>query len=150
MKKFFKKVVVSLLAIAMLFSGGIIASAAESANDGISPYYTNCNKCSLSFTVADPGEAHVGVTYNAKNDVFKEARVTVKIQKKFLLFFWQTVDIGFANNEWTDSSTNVNGYFYNSFDVDGTGTYRAIFTIQIIGINGSVDLIEETIESKYS
>ena len=150
MKKLFRKITIGLLTITMLLSSGIIASAAEITDDNIMPYYTNCNKCSLSFTVSDPGEAHVGITYNAKSDVFSEARVTVKIQKKFLGLFWKTVDIGLTNNEWTDSSTNINGYFYNSFDVDGTGTYRAIFTVQIIGTDGSVDLIEETIESKYS
>jgi len=39
------------------------------------------------FRVLDPGEAHVGVTYNAKSDVFTQAKVTVKIQKKFLGLF---------------------------------------------------------------
>ena len=150
MKKILSKITICLLVVSIFLPHGMIASAAENTNDNIMPYYTNCNKCSISFTVLDPGEAHVSVTYNAKSDVFKEARITVKIQKKFLLFFWKTVDIGLSNNEWTASSTDVNGYFYNCFDVNDTGTYRAIFTVQIIGIDGSVDLIEETMESKYT
>ena len=150
MKKILKKITVGLLTIVLLLSSCIIASAAEITDENIMPYYTNCNKCSLSFTVSDPGEAHVGITYNAKSDVFSKAQITVKIQKKFLGFFWRTVDIGIENNEWTDSSTSVNGYFYNCFEVGGTGTYKAIFTVKIIGVDGSVDLIEEEIESKYS
>jgi len=35
------------------------------------------------FRVLDPGEAYVGVTCYAKADVFAQAKITVKIQKKF-------------------------------------------------------------------
>lgn len=115
-----------------------------------SPFYVNCSKCSTTFTVADPGQAHVGVTYNAKADVFTQAKVTVQIQKKFLGLFWKTVDINETNNEWVAYSSSVNGYFYKTFDVEGTGTYRAKFTIIMYGTNGTSDIIEDTIECKYS
>lgn len=150
MKKFLKRFMVALLTISILATNGIAVSATQVEDDQISPYYTNCNKCVFSFNVIDPGKAHINITYSAINDVFREAQITVKIQKRFLLIFWNTIDIGLPNNEWTATSTDIDGYFYNCFDVDGTGTYRAIFTVEIIGIDGSVDLIEDTIESKYS
>jgi hypothetical protein len=150
MRKILKRFVIALLTISIFAGRGFVVLADSAADDQISPYYNNCYGCSCTFAVTDTGEAHVNVTYHAINDAFSEARVTVKIQKRFLGIFWKTVDIGLPNNEWIDTSTDINGVFYNSFDVDGTGTYRAIFTVEIIGIDGSVDVIEDTIESKYS
>ena len=150
MKKFLKRFMVVFLTISILATNNIAILATQVEDDQISPRYTNTEMCSLAFTVVAPGEAHINITYNGISGVFREARATVKIQKRFLLIFWNTVDIGLPNNEWTATSTDREGYFYNCFDVDGTGTYRAIFTVEIIGTDGSVDLIEETREDKYS
>lgn len=83
------------------------------------------------------------VEYNAKSNVFSYATVTVKIQKRFLGVFWSKVD------EWTETSYSVNGYIENSTALEKTGTYRAVFTVEIYGKDGSVDTIEDTITSTY-
>ena len=148
---------VQFLILAMLFvtigAGSVISSAEEyfelSARN-VSPRLTNCYQCIFTFQVLDPSEAHVGVTYAAKADVFTQAKLTVKIQKKFLLLFWQTVDIGTTNDEWVAYSSAINGQFYNYFPVDGTGTYRAVFSLEMSGTTGVVDVIEDTIEFKYT
>jgi hypothetical protein len=36
--------------------------------------------------------------------------------------------------------------FYNTFSVDDSGTYRAKFKVEIRGTDGTVDVIEDTIE----
>lgn len=113
----------------------------DTSTSSVVPLFVNCSKCSTTFTVSDPNTAHVGVTYNAYPDNFLEAKVTVQIQKKFLGLFWKTVNIGYPNNEWIDYSTSVNGYFYNSFTIDGKGTYRANFTVEIRGLDGTVDIM---------
>ena len=152
MKKRIK--IASLFLICMLLMHcSITTYAAENYNDSrghVAPNFLNCSKCVVTFTVADPNTAYVGVTYNAYPDTFAQAKVTVQIQKRFLGLFWKTVDIGYSNNEWVDYSNAVNGYFYNSFVIDGTGTYRANFVVEIKGIDGSVDVIEDSIERKYS
>ncbi len=114
------------------------------------PRWTNCNQCSFVFNVLDPGEAHINVSYVAESSVFVQAKSTVKIQKKFWGLFWTTVDIGTTNDEWIEYCTDVYGDLYNYFPVDGTGTYRAVFKLEITGTDGSVDVIEDTIEYKYS
>ena len=80
-----KRILTLVLILSMLFAMGIgtfTVSAAE--NEGtVTPRFTNCNQCNFVFQVLDPGEAHVAVTYNAKADVFTQAKLTVKIQKKF-------------------------------------------------------------------
>ena len=133
--------------------GAFTVSAEEysTANaQAISPRLTNCNECEFTFKIIAPGEAHVLATYYAKPSVFTQAKLTVKIQKKVLGLFWTTVDIGTANNEWIAYSNSVNGNFYNYFNVDGTGTYRAVFRLEVYGTSGVVDTIENSLEYKYN
>ena len=147
-----KRILTFILCITLLLCGNIggLDVFAVDEESVITPRFTNTNQCSFTFQVLEPGEAHVAVTYNAKRDVFTEAKLTVKIQKRFLLLFWNTVDIGEPNNEWVTYSSEVNGNFYNYFPVDGTGTYRAVFTLEISGTSGETDIIEDTIEDKYN
>lgn len=147
-----KKLLTFILCFTLLLSGNIGGSNvfAVDTESGITPRFTNTNQCDFTFQVLDPGEAHVAVTYNAKRDVFTEAKLTVKIQKRFLAFFWNTVDIGEPNNEWVAYSNEIIGDFYNYFPVDGTGTYRAVFTLEISGTSGETDIIDDTIECTYN
>ena len=146
-----KRLLTLFLVLSMLFvtviSGFTISVSA--AND-ISPRFTNCNQCDFTFAILEPGEAHVLVTYYAKTDVFVQAKLTVKIQKKFLGLFWRDVDIGMTDNKWIEYSYDVDGQFYNYFPADGTGTYRAVFLLEMHGTTGVSDTIEETLEYKYS
>jgi hypothetical protein len=152
MKNAVKRSITTVMAILMLFVNctPLVTSASSAGNDdmGISPRFSNCAECTYSFVSAE-GEAHVAVTYVAKSDVFSYAKLTVKIQKRFLGVFWNTVDIGEPNNEWVAYCYDVRGDFYNYFPLDSTGTYRAVFTIEFYGTTGVVDVIEDTIKSVY-
>lgn len=139
MKKF-TKLLTLLLTVATLCTG--ILPLFASAEDGIIPYYVTTDNCSCAF-VASNGKGVAAVLYNAYSNVFSYASVTVKIQKRFLGIFWSTVD------EWTETCYDVNGYVENSTDLEDTGTYRAVFTVEIYGIDGSVDTIEDKITSTY-
>ena len=151
-----KKLLTLILILSMIFVsivGGLSISATEyslSDGGGISPRFTNCNVCEFTFQVLDPDEAHVLVTYSAKADVFVQAKLTVKIQKKFLGLFWRDVDIGLTDNEWIEYSYDIHGRFYNYFPADGSGTYRAVFLLEMHGTTGVSDIIEETLEYKYN
>lgn len=147
MKRRFTIIWLFILAFILLFAN---VSSVFAANEGVAPRWSNCNKYTFSFNVLDPGEAHISVSYIAESGVFVQAKSTVKIQKKFLGLFWTTVDIGTTNDEWVEYCTDVYGDLYNYFPVSGTGTYRAVFKLEITGTNGSVDVIEDTIEYKYS
>ena len=147
MKKFFKTLLTILVSTAILVSG-IVAVSANGGTNEIMPRWNVVDQKNIIFRVAN-NNAIVNVTYDANSTNFQKANLTVKIQKRFLLVFWSTVDIGYTNNEWTASSTNLSGNFYNTFTVNGTGTYRAQITLEIIGKNGQKDVIEETIEYEY-
>lgn len=145
MKKVTKFLTMLLTAVTLCVSIFPLFAYAE---NGISPYLLNTDKCVCTFSAAN-GSAYVGVTYETQEDRFSYAKLTVKIQKRFLGVFWSTVDLGLTTDEWIAYNYSASGYFSNSFPLEKTGTYRAVFTVKIYGKDGSVDTIEDTITSTY-
>lgn len=135
-----------LLAIVTLYAS--ILPLCVSAENGISPYLLNTDMCKCGFSAA-AGIAEVIVSYEAKESNFSYAKLTVKIQKRFLGVFWSTVDLGLTTDEWIAYNYSASSFFSNSFPLEKTGTYRAVFTVEIYGKDGSVDTIEDTITSTY-
>ena len=132
------KTLVAILLIAILSMTSITSFASE---QGVSPRLSHMSNGSFSFAATADG-GYVDVTYYGY-DSFVRADLTVKIEKRFLLVFWSDV------STWSASSTDIDGVFYNTLPLDGSGTYRATFTLLITGNDGTVDTIERTIESKY-
>ncbi len=119
-------------------------STVLNASSGISPRLTNCSGATFSFGVTSSGDATFVVTYEGRAASFSYAKLTVQVQKKFLGLFWRDVD------EWTGYCYDVSGRFYDSVPADGTGTYRALLTLEVYGTTGVTDVIEDTIDCKYS
>ena len=140
MKKTLHSLITVLLTMSILCTGVLHAFATD---ENASTYLTNCSHANMSFTVVD-GVAHFGVTYYAREATFTQAKLTVQIQKKFLAFFWKDVA-----DEWVGYCTDLDGLFADSIPVDATGTYRAIFKLEIFGTTDT-DVIEETINSVAS
>ena len=111
--------------------------------DGVSTYLTNCSNAAMSFGVSD-GVASFFVTYTGREGIFTQAKLTVQVQKKFLGLFWRD-----AADEWVGYNTEILGDFYDDIPVDGHGTYRAVFTLEVRGNTGRVDVMEDTIEYMY-
>ena len=140
MKKTLHSLLSVLLTMVILCASVLPAFAVD---EGASTYMTNCAHASMNFTVVD-GEAHFAVTYYAREATFTQAKLTVQIQKKFLLFFWKDVA-----EEWVGYSTDLEGMFVDAIPVDATGTYRAIFKLEVFGTT-TTDVIEDTINSVAS
>ncbi len=137
MKKI-KSVSAFILIFAILFATFIPVFAWENIED----YGTN-------FTIDGSGNATVGLQYIAKPGEFNEARVSVKIKKRVLGIFWDTVEIGYPDNEWVAYGFGENMTLSETFALEATGTYHAIFNITFYGTDGSTDEIEETLEAVY-
>ena len=113
------------------------------------PYYTNTDRCFADFEIIND-VATVVVYYYGDASEFTKAEISVKIQKRFLLVIWNDVDIGYADNEWTATSYDLNGSFYKEFPISKTGYYRALITVKVYGTSGEVDTIEFTKEYQYN
>lgn len=132
------KVLIAILLIAIMSMTNVLAFATD---EGINPRLSHASNGGFSFAATEDG-GYIDVTYYGY-DSFVRADLNVKIQKRFLLVFWTDVD------EWNSSSTEIDGWFSHTFALNGSGTYRATFTLLITGNDGTVDTIEQVIESKY-
>lgn len=115
-----------------------------------SPYLNNGINATTNFTISSSGRATVQVEYSGIKGTTTKVTSTIYLQKKILGLFWTTVDIGTTNDQWVDSSTRYEGYFIHSFQLESTGTYRAVFKVVFSGSGGADDVIEDKIEKKYS
>ena len=79
---------------------------------------------------------------------FVRINVEVKIQKRFLGIFWSNVSIGEQDDVWSATSANLNAVLSKTFQLNETGTYRAVFDIEIVGVNGN-DQIDDKIQATY-
>ena len=147
MKKRVKAIIAVVLSILMLWCGCATTYASE-ADAGIAPCLDYAYDTSMSFVVIEPGVADFMVSYNGNPNTFMVAKLTVKFEKKVLGVFWRTVDIGTENNEWVGYNADLQGVFFDYVTLDGTGTYRANFRLEIMGADSS-DIIEETMTYKY-
>ena len=129
------KTLVAILLIAILSMTNVVAFATEGE---VNPRLSHTENGGFSFAVVD-NVGYIGVTYYGY-DSFVRADLNVKIQKRFLLVFWNDV------YEWNASSTELNGDFYHEFDLEKSGTYRAQFTLLVTGNDGTVDTVTSTIE----
>ena len=126
---------VAILLIAVLSMTNVTAFATD---EKISPRLSHTEDGGFSFAVVD-NVGYIGVTYYGY-DSFVRADLNVKVQKRFLLVFWNDV------YEWNASSTEIEGDFIHEFDLEKSGTYRAQFTLLVTGNDGTVDTITSTIE----
>lgn len=132
------KALVAILLVAIMSMTNVVAFASE---EGISPRLSHTNSGGFSFA-ANENVGYIGVTYYGY-DSFVRADLNVKVQKRFLWVFWNDV------YEWNASSTELNGDFYHEFDItNGSGMYRAQFTLTVTGNDGTVDTITSTIENE--
>ena len=136
-----KKIKKPLIAILLLVIMCMTNVTAFASNEGIMPCLSHMSNGSFTFSATANG-GYVDVTYYGY-DSFVRADLTVKIEKRSLLVFWNDVC------EWSASSTDLNGIFYTTLPLDGSGTYRATFTLLITGNDGTVDTITDVIKDSY-
>lgn len=133
------KLLVAIFLIAILSMTSIMSFASD---EGISPRLSHTSDAAFSFSATANG-GYIDVTYYGYDDSFVRADLTVKIEKQFLFFFWTEVAT------WSASNTDIEGEFYDTIPLNGSGTYRATFTLTVTGNDGTVDTIPIEIEDSY-
>ena len=136
-----KKLTKVLVAILLIVVTSMTSVTAFAADEGINPRLSHLGSSNFSFTATEDG-GYTSVRYTGYAS-FARADLNVKIEKRSLLVFWNDVA------EWNASSTETDGYFSHVFALDGSGMYRATFTLVITGSDGTQDVVTETIKSKY-
>ena len=141
MKKTVKAILLIVLSMLMCLTN-ISAYATETENQ-IMPRLSHIAGASFAF-LADSSGGHISAEYTGYSVSFLGARLTVKVEKRFLLVFWNEV------GTWTsETSTDLNGLFYHVMPLNGSGKYRATFTLEVLGKDGTLDVVDMVIESDY-
>lgn len=145
MRKITKTLLIIFIALIMCFTSlPVTAFAAEDGTQNmVTPRLSHLSDVTFTFSATSSG-GHVSVSYTGYTASFAKADIHVKLQKKFLLVFWKDVD------EWSMTSTDADEAYYHCFTLDGTGTYKATLTFTATGIDGTVDTVTDSGESKYS
>ena len=125
-----------------LFINPIYAS--EEPTYGTMPIYENVINAAASFVINSTGSSVVSLNFVLEEKA-QSIRIETKIQKRFLLVFWNDVDGG----QWTDSFTTTTGSLSHTLQLQKTGTYRAVFSFYAVGSDGSLDDFELTKEYVY-
>ena len=141
-----KKFIIVLITIAMLMNVVVLPTFAEDTTP--SPRLNTVMNITHQFYIDSNGVAEVLSEYYGYSSYFVSASITVKIQKRVLGVFWQTVDIGEPDNVWTYTSTEYASGFVRSTQLTDKGTYRAVFTYSFVGTNGN-DELEEKVTYTY-
>ena len=139
MKKTIKSILLILMSL-LLCVASIPVYASEEQNQ-ITPRLSHMDGASFTFD-ATSSIGYIGTTYTGYAVSFVSAKLTVTVEKRFLWAFWN--DVG----TWTTTSTDIHGNFYHEMSLNGSGTYRATFTLEVTGTDGTVDVVESVIESK--
>lgn len=103
--------------------------------DGVLPYNNNTDMTATTFSISNIGEAHVQIRYEGYPNITTGATISIKIEKRVLLVFWDEV---------VTRNFNVTGDRYSTnliIPLDKNGTYRCTVEYTISGIGGADDLI---------
>lgn len=139
MKKTIKSIILILMSMLMCLTS-IPVCATESENQ-VMPRLSHIGGASFAFD-ATSSVGYISADYTGYSPSFVSAKLTVKVEKRFLWAFWN--DVG----TWTSTCTDLDGVFYHEMSLNGSGTYRATFTLEVTGTDGTVDVITDTIENK--
>lgn len=142
MKNSTKAIIVLFLICIIPFNAvTAFASEAEISNGlSVTPRLANLAYSTFDF-VATSSEGTATIIY-AGSGSFSHISVHVKVEKRFLLAFWNDVD------EWSTTSTSSTATLSHVFALDGNGTYRATLTLEVTGTNGTVETATDTITYK--
>lgn len=140
MKKIVKKLFLIALSLLMCFAS--VPVYAADTESQIMPRLSHMDDASFVFDATSSGGI-IGATYTANPASFVSAKLTVKVEDRYLWVFWSEV------GTWTATCTDIDGIFSYVMPLNAPGTYRATFTLEVTGKDGTVDVVDTVIESAY-
>ena len=130
----------SCLLLAFLFIACIFTVPVNASD--ISLYNNNTLIVDTIFVITETGEAILAVNYEGYPKITTGATITIKIEKKTLLFFWSDVI--------DETITAVGDSYFNEFhyQLEDKGTYRCTVVYTVSGTGGADDVLtfEDTLK----
>ncbi len=135
-----KRKMISILSIALVCI--LLCQMMVSASD-ITLFNNNTSHTATNFSISSTGKASVTVRYIGYSGITTGATISVKIEKRTLLFFWSDI---------VEQTYSISGYQYGNvyeYQLEDTGTYRCTVVYTISGTGGADDVISFEDTSEY-
>lgn len=129
--------IVALLMIIALGTHAVVIAGDASL------YNNNTGMMNSGFAITETGEAIVAVNYEGYTGVTTGATITIKIEKRTLLFFWTDV----VNDTITVVGDRYLDEFY--YQLEDKGTYRCTVVYTVSGTGGPDDVLTFEDTEKY-
>lgn len=145
MESMFKRVTVFVLALLTFVMFGVFPFSKASA----AVMYSNTMSATMRSQIDSDGNLSTALKVTGYKGITTRIEVELYVEKKVLGLFWSRVNIGGANNTWTDS---INSYIYTNtfgYHLTSTGTYRVTVTYTVHGSGGADDVITLTETATY-
>lgn len=142
-----KKTICFILCCTFLIASfGATSYASAEVEYPIMPRLNNTASTNTTFVIDSNGAATIKVSFIGFEGITTGATIKIKLQKQFLFFFWQDVDIG--GDDDNILRYEVVGDNYNkSLSLSlSSGTYKLQVEYEIRGTAGSSDILAEEIE----
>ncbi len=139
--------ILALVQTVLLLAG--LAIPALAAGE-ITPYYNNTSNDQNSASVSESGVLSILNRHRGIEGTTSKVVITTYVEKKILGLFWSRVDIGQPDNQWVDTTYNINYSKTYTHQLTSTGTYRVTTIFIVSGTGGADDEIVRTSEVTYS
>lgn len=136
-----KKILSLLLCFVLCFCCVNTTNHVYASENQITPRLTYVSVVESSFFIDDNGNAIIGMSFLAYTALFSHANVSVTLEKRTLLLFWNEVQ------SWSFNTTN-DAYINEIQKSVGSGKYRVQFEYTIYGKDGNSEVISQEVTAK--
>lgn len=101
----------------------------------VMPLNNNTALTRTAFNISESGKATVDIYYDGYPNITTGATITIKIEKRTLLVFW---------NDVVSDTITVTGEYYSDswyYQLEKSGTYRCTVVYTVSGSGGADDVI---------
>lgn len=142
MKKRLRRIFCCVIALIMTGSLVLPAYAIQPEGSDVMPLYNTYIKTTYAADIDDNLNLTTYASYTATSSVTR-VDITTYVEKRNLLVFWEKVEIGQPNNEWTDICYGTNNYAYHSKQLSNSGTYRVTMVYEVYNGTTLMETVEE-------
>ena len=139
-----KRILISILMSAILFSLVIIPISAVNYDDQVAPCFNNTMQTTANFNISSSGVASVNLSYIGHPAKVTDATIRSYVQKS-TSSGW--VDVSGA--AWVDEVTGITNTVQHTVQLTSRGTYRMVYEFEIRGTGGPADIVSDTIVKTY-
>ncbi len=144
MKKKLKKLFAVALTCLVVLSTMTNPAYAAQPEHNISPMYAVPIIVDCGSSIDDNNLLYTTAAYNIDDCEYTRIKITIYVEKRSLLMFWNRVDIGQPNNQWVTYCYGWTNDVEHFAQMPSSGTYRITTTFEV---QNGIDVVETITET---